>query len=210
VVDTIDPSGHRRGTMYTSLPGLLRIIFKSRKPEAVRFQDWVYDDALPELLTTGSYLMPAREPVEKAQIAYNACVKMAGSFGLQGNQALLAANRATRQLTGLDPMELLGVTHLVAPVQERLVTPTEVAQKLGLFGGKQGNLLLEGAGYQVRNRDHAGRLVWSPTDKAEGKCCWLDTGKSHGDGTPVMQLRWYESVINELAIDELEEVPSDG
>jgi len=181
--------------------GLYRLIFKSRKPEAEQFVDWVFGDVLPELRKTGSYFMPARDPIEKAQIAYNACLKMAGQFDLKGNHAKLAANRATKTLTGIDPMELLGVTHLEAEVQERHITATEIAQRLGLSSGRYANLLLKASGYQVDSRDHAGKLVWTPTVKADGLYCWLDTGKARGDGTPVLQLKWYESIISLLEQD---------
>ena len=36
-------------------PGLYRLIFKSRKPEAESFQDWVYHEVLPSIRKTGAY-----------------------------------------------------------------------------------------------------------------------------------------------------------
>jgi prophage antirepressor-like protein len=36
-------------------PGVYRLIFKSRKPAALAFQDWVYDEVLPTLRKTGFY-----------------------------------------------------------------------------------------------------------------------------------------------------------
>jgi hypothetical protein len=47
-------------------PGLYRLISRSDKPEAVRFQDWVFEEVLPSIRKTGSYsvrqpqLPPAR------------------------------------------------------------------------------------------------------------------------------------------------------
>lgn len=40
-------------TVYES--GLYRLIFKSRKAEAERFQDWIFSKVLPEIRRTGSY-----------------------------------------------------------------------------------------------------------------------------------------------------------
>lgn len=34
---------------------LYRVIFRSNKPEAVKFQDWVYDEVIPAIRKTGSY-----------------------------------------------------------------------------------------------------------------------------------------------------------
>ena len=36
-------------------PGLYRLILRSRKPEAERFQDWVTEEVLPQIRKTGSY-----------------------------------------------------------------------------------------------------------------------------------------------------------
>jgi phage anti-repressor protein len=85
-------------------------------------------------------------------------------FGLEGNNAKIAANTATRKLTGTDPMALLEIT-LVAPVQERTMTPSDIGVQLGLSGIKV-NQLLKDIGYQVDSRDAKKRLVWTAT--AEG------------------------------------------
>ena len=53
-------SGKRGGAQKLSLvnePGLYRLIFTSRKPEAEKFQDWVYHDVLPSIRKTGSYTL---------------------------------------------------------------------------------------------------------------------------------------------------------
>jgi prophage antirepressor-like protein len=36
-------------------PGLYRLIFKSRRPEALAFQDWVYEEVLPSVRKSGFY-----------------------------------------------------------------------------------------------------------------------------------------------------------
>lgn len=36
-------------------PGLYRLIFQSRKPEAEKFKRWVFHDVLPQIRKTGSY-----------------------------------------------------------------------------------------------------------------------------------------------------------
>lgn len=43
-------------------PGLYRLIFKSRKPEAERFKRWVLHEVLPEIRRTGAY---AARPVDE-------------------------------------------------------------------------------------------------------------------------------------------------
>ena len=48
-----------------SEPGLYKLIFKSRKPEAEQFQDWVYYKVLPDIRKHGMYL------TDKAMEAFN-------------------------------------------------------------------------------------------------------------------------------------------
>lgn len=40
-------------------PGLYRLIFTSRKNTAVQFQNWVFNDVLPEIRAYGGYISPA-------------------------------------------------------------------------------------------------------------------------------------------------------
>lgn len=46
-----------------SEPGLYRLALKSRKPEAKEFQDWITNDVIPTIRTTGTYTKPAALPV---------------------------------------------------------------------------------------------------------------------------------------------------
>ena len=48
-------SGGIQKLKFINEPNLYRIIFRSNKPEALRFQDWVFQDVLPEIRKTGSY-----------------------------------------------------------------------------------------------------------------------------------------------------------
>jgi phage anti-repressor protein len=117
-------------------------------------------------------------------------------FGLEGNNAKIAANTATRKLTGTDPMALLEIT-LVAPVQERTMTPSDIGVQLGLSGIKV-NQLLKDIGYQIDSRDAKERLVWTATAEGAKHSELSDTGKRQSDGTPVKQLKWFAHVVEDL------------
>jgi len=43
---------------FINEPNLYRVIFRSDKPEAVKFQDWVFEQVLPTLRKTGRYQIP--------------------------------------------------------------------------------------------------------------------------------------------------------
>jgi len=129
----------------------------------------------------------------KDQVAY---AKMAG---LKGNQALLAANRATKALTGIDNIGLLGVESLPAPRNEALLSPSDVAQRLGMKSSQAVNKRLCELWLQSQHRDHKGRVYYEPTEAGTaGGAVMVDTGKKHGDGAPVRQLRWSSSILRYL------------
>lgn len=47
--------GGKQQLTFINEPNLYRIIFKSRKAEAVAFQDWVFEQVLPTIRKTGKY-----------------------------------------------------------------------------------------------------------------------------------------------------------
>lgn len=46
---------HNTGENFLTESGVYKLIFKSKKKEAERFQDWVTDEVLPQIRKTGSY-----------------------------------------------------------------------------------------------------------------------------------------------------------
>lgn len=49
---------HNTGENFLTESGVYKLIFKSKKAEAERFQDWVTDEVLPHIRKTGSYQIP--------------------------------------------------------------------------------------------------------------------------------------------------------
>jgi len=47
-------------------PGMYRLIFQSRKPDAERIKAWVFNEVLPQIRRTGSYSTPAIEELKKS------------------------------------------------------------------------------------------------------------------------------------------------
>jgi hypothetical protein len=117
--------------------------------------------------------------------------------GLKGNQAILSADKATKKLLGESPLELLEITHLHAPVQEVSLTPTQIGELLKTpVSARKVNVLLERLGYQVKTSEQ-----WLPTGKAKSFSELMDTSKKHSDGTPVKQLKWYQSIVAYLDME---------
>jgi len=51
------PGGEQKLTILLE-PGLYSLIFRSDKPEAIRFQHWVFEEVLPSIRKTGRYELP--------------------------------------------------------------------------------------------------------------------------------------------------------
>ena len=86
-------------------PDIYRLIMKSELPSAEDFQDWVFEDVLPEIRKTGQYKMngkqkPALKSPSRSKVASDLIAnhKIAKFFGLEGNQALLSANMMTAKI----------------------------------------------------------------------------------------------------------------
>ena len=118
-------------------------------------------------------------------------VRAARALGLDRNAAAISANQVVTKMTGTNVLNLLGHQHLEAENQAVMFfTPTELGERLGMSGRKF-NMLLAEAGLQAKKGEH-----WAPMATAEGFCRILDTGKRHGDGTMIQQVKWADSVLN--------------
>lgn len=196
-----DALGRTQNARILNEPDVLRLIVNSTLPAAERFERWVFEEVLPTIRRTGSYgLGHQRRRRERATIGlrevateFKGGLLIAKLAGLKGNQAALGAAKAVTKLYGLDPLALVDATHLVADVQVRHFTPTELGKKYG-ESAQAFNRRLEAAGLQIRNTARE----WTPTPKGEPFAVLLDTGKAHSNGTPVQQLRWIESVVDAL------------
>lgn len=121
--------------------------------------------------------------------------KVARLIGLDKNAAATSANQAVRKLTGVNLLELLDQTHMVADPRGRTLNATQLAAVLGYAGGaREVNHALEKIEMQ---RKFGGE--WAPTEEGRQHGEWYDTGKRHGDGVPVKQWKWFESVGLPLA-----------
>lgn len=52
---SVDSKGRKNEITFINEPNLYRVIFRSNKKEAVKFQNWVFDEVLPSIRKTGSY-----------------------------------------------------------------------------------------------------------------------------------------------------------
>lgn len=58
---------HNTGENFLTESGVYKLIFKSKKKEAEKFQDWVTDEVLPQIRRTGGYI-PIEAEMSEAEI----------------------------------------------------------------------------------------------------------------------------------------------
>lgn len=121
-------------------------------------------------------------------------------IGLDKNVAAISANQAVTTATGINVLNLLGQVHLISQDQTLYFTPTQLGERLGI-SGMAFNRELERAGLQYRE---ISGLV--PTDKAAGLYRILDTGKRHGSGTMVQQIKWSDTVLELINVNNVVEL----
>lgn len=196
-----DSLGRAQQTAIIAESAATYLLSRSNTEAGRKLNRHIHVEILPSIRKTGAYVAPQTQmtPVESDQLKRAidlgpGALKLAEAFGFSGNQALLSANKLVRKHTGIDLLDSLGQPALPAPVQEALLTPSDIAVRLGISKNQANPKLIE-AGLQTSSRDHKGRLVYEPTEAGKSYAEFLDTGKSHSDGTPVRQLKWRSGVL---------------
>jgi len=188
-----DALGRAQDARVLTEPDVLRMIVNSTLPAAEAFERWVFEEVLPTIRKTGSYAIHSSslfgDTVDALRLAPLA-VKAAMALGLDKNAAAISANQLVIKVTGQNLLQDFGAIHLKAENQESLFyTPTELGKRTGT-SARGMNLLLAEAGFQMKRGEH-----WEVTDIGKDFSRIFDTGKKHGSGVPVQQIKWSAEVL---------------
>lgn len=129
----LQTAGGMQDLRIISEPDMLRLIVGSKLPMAERFERWVFEEVLPSIRMTGSYVEPRApgalgacvQPLPylshvadfhvAADRVFRAVLRSARSAGLPLPQALRRANAVTQAQTGMDVLAMLNADdHLLA------------------------------------------------------------------------------------------------
>jgi hypothetical protein len=164
---------------------------------------WISPKFSLEVIRTFDDVMtgPGKPTVTQASLTAEAAklfaplMRVARLAGITGNAATISANNAVSKVTGINILQLMDQTHLVADQRGMTYTPTKLGEMLGGDLSPQTvNKMLETAGLQTRQGKE-----WVATDKGFPHGEWYDTGKSHNGGTPVKTWKWFDTVLPLLA-----------
>lgn len=142
-------------------------------------------------------ILPVETRLVVAADNFSAAKRIALDIGLEGNQALLSANRMVKQSIGVDVLELAGTPKLINQAQELSFTPTELATRFNMTAREMNKLLAE-CGLQHSVEYRKGKKRWELLPEGRAFAVLVDTAKKHSDGAPVTQILWKESVLGEL------------
>lgn len=187
--------GGKQKVIIISESGLYSAILRSERVEAKRFKKWVTSEVLPSIRKTGGYRSPSPvKVVTEAARAFPPLFRAARLLGCDKNAAAISANQAVMAVTQINLLQQLGQTHLEAKNQEaRFFTPTELGQMMGGVSGRKVNLLLAEAGLQAKRGDD-----WEALEAGQEFARIYDTGKKHGSGVAIQQVKWASNVISLL------------
>ncbi|WP_243466298.1 BRO-N domain-containing protein [Sodalis glossinidius] len=111
-------SGGIQELNFVNEPNLYRVIFRSNKPEAKQFQDWVFNDVLPSICKTGKYEHPVYKPESHELFTTNDTSNLARliwhmSHNFRFKQAWSNGIwYALREVTGIPSPQLMEVRHI--------------------------------------------------------------------------------------------------
>ncbi|MCC0658327.1 Bro-N domain-containing protein [Clostridioides sp. ES-S-0123-01] len=125
------------GENFLTESGVYKLIFKSRKEEAEKFQDWISDEVLPQIRQTGAYITDNANPeklrekaseIEKLQLAYNSTSmlkELLDGAGFDNKSKLLTAKTLYKK-AGIDlPIEI--------NEEEHYFDTKQIASKLKIY-----------------------------------------------------------------------------
>ena len=177
-----------------------KLAFRSNKPAAERFTDWVAAAVLPSLRRTGSFTVNHPPMINYEQVAAKAICglqigksykELALTLGCTDSLANAQTAQFLKREVDMDVSNLL--VENKADVQDPLVTPTEIGKALDISPRKV-NLILSEIGLQCRIERKNGKQKWDLTPIAFNEYAQIfDVGKKHSDGTPVQQIKWYKN-----------------
>lgn len=174
---------HNTGENFLTESGVYKLIFKSKKEEAEKFQDWVTDEVLPSIRKTGTYSTKTKD---ESEIKYmNAQARLKNARTREAKIYLELADKVSQagipefaQVMYSKTTELLSGEVLIPlpKIEKKTYSATEIGKILGVSANKVGSLA---NAYNLKT-DEYGIKVW---DKAKYS------------NKQVTTFRYYENVI---------------
>jgi prophage antirepressor-like protein len=153
-VNTIHTPGGKQEMLTVNEPGLYRLIFQSRKPEAEKFKAWVFTDVLPRIRRTGKYT-PDKPEAAAVYSLFSACLDMT----IQRVNKLVYYLAVRPPLSNTDIAKLLEVSDSTVTYWRKRLSPDMAREAVETLG-------INASGYTALNNKRAGFPLELPEKEA--------------------------------------------
>ena len=186
----IHDGSQRRSMNVINESGLYCLILRSNMPKAKEFRKWVTGTVLPQVMRNGVPPSKDEQPALPSGVMDGA-KSVFEAAKIKDNQLALALDRIYSSYTGRSALQTAGIV-LVAPTNNQFLSPTQIGEYFKVSARKINELLVQ-EGYQQKVEGG-----YEALERGEPFAVMLDVGKKHGKGTPVRQLKWDSSILEEL------------
>lgn len=154
-----------------------------------------------DALVTGQIPDAAPKPkrIRKPSFAvmFDRCMRVVAHLSnVDENQKVLMAARGTYNLTGVNPLEVMGYTALPAQTEDNYKTPTELGREVGL-SAQRVNRILQDLNLQIHTPSSSSGSDWTMTEKGFPYGKMFDSTRKGGKGSQ-LQLKWKPAVVKML------------
>lgn len=175
------------GENFLTESGVYKLIFKSHKPDAEKFQDWVVDEVLPTIRKHGAYMTP--EKIEEVLLNPDVIINLATQLKQERelNEKLdLTVRSQEKQIEELKPLAAYVKTILN---NKSLVTVEQIAQDYGMSAQKLNKTLHE---LHIQYKGGNGQWILYQAHKQFGYVHSETISFKRSDGRPdtTMHTKW--------------------
>lgn len=172
------------GENFLTESGVYKLVFKSRKPNAEKFTDWVTDEVLPTLRKTGSYEMPKKKQSNERLASVNNAVKI-----LTPMLQAAGCNSKIQLLTAKSLYEKAGVNlPIMIEADQQYFDTVHIARQARLYYQSSGKPADKAVNEIIRRLDLSEDLY---TETWESKGNWQGAVRKYAPQVIDMVKQWY-------------------
>ncbi len=176
------------GENFLTESGVYKLVFKSHKPNAEKFTDWIADEVLPALRKTGHYAMQKQKSTQKVHMESLSAVNNAVKI-LTPMLAAAGCDSKIQLLTAKSLYEKADVTLPVMIEADRQYFDTvHIARNVGIYYQSSGKPADKAVNEIIRRLDIPENMY---TDTWESKGKWQGTVRKYVPEVIDMVRSWY-------------------
>ena len=176
------------GENFLTESGVYKLVFKSHKPNAEKFTDWIADEVLPALRKTGNYEMQKQNSTKKVHTESLSAVNNAVKI-LTPMLAAAGCDSKIQLLTAKSLYEKADVTLPVMIEADRQYFDTvHIARKVGIYYQSSGKPADKAVNEIIRRLDISENMY---TETWESKGKWQGTVRKYVPEVIDMVRSWY-------------------